>query len=218
MAIKLNFNICDNSSECSGIAVCPTGALYWDEEALNPLSEKGCLCVDNEKCISCGNCVGEDGCPVGAIVFANSEDELEKLAEDCKTDLTKVEGLFVERYGAAAIDESLCVSFDELETLIESKSGIILVEKFADWSIQCLLSSIPIDIIVAEIKTITGMDDISFSRVDITEKVEEGSDLPTLDIYQRGKVLCHIQGYMDNTQLDELRDILHGSLRLNLIK
>lgn len=213
MAIKLNFNICDNAAECSGIAVCPTGALYWDEQALSPLGEKGCLSVDNEKCISCGNCVGEDGCPVGAIVFANSEDELKKLAEDCETDLAKVESLFVERYGAAAIDESLCVSYDELESLTENSPGIILVEEFADWSIQCLLSSIPIDIIVTEIKNITGIDDISFYRVDMTEKVERGSDLPILNIYQRGKLLCHIQGFMDNTQLDELRDKLQGSLR-----
>ena len=213
MPITLNFNICDNSSECSGIAVCPTGALYWDEQSLSPLAEKGCLCVDNGKCISCGNCVGEDGCPVGAIVFASTEDELKKLEEDCKTDLTKVESLFVERYGAAAIDESLCVSCDELEILIKSKPGIILVEKFADWSIQCLLSSIPIDVIFKEVNTITGMDDISFYRVDMTEKMNEESNLPTLDIYQGGRLLCHIQGFMNNTQLDELKEILQASLR-----
>ena len=213
MAIKLNFNICDNAPECSGIAVCPTGAIYWDEQALSPLAEKGSLCVDNEKCISCANCVGEDGCPVGAIVFANSEDELEKLAEGCKTDLEKVEGLFVERYGAAAIDENLCISCDELETIIESSLGIILVEKFADWSIQCLLSSIPIDVIATEIKTITGIGDISFYRVDMTETVKEESVLPTLDIYQRGKLLCHIQGFIDSTQMSDLRNRLLESLR-----
>lgn len=213
MAIKLNFNICDNAPECSGIAVCPTGALYWDEQAISPLAEKGCLCVNNEKCISCGNCVGEDGCPVGAIVFASSEDELEKLAEDCKTDLTKVESLFVERYGAAAIDKNLCISADKLEALIKNKSGITLVEKFADWSIQCLLSSIPIDIIATEIKTITGIDDISFYRVDMTEKVGEGSGFPQLDIYREGKLLCNIQGFMDNTQVDELIERLQENLR-----
>lgn len=213
MAIKLNFNICDNAPECSGIAVCPTGAIYWDEQVLSPLAEKGSLCVDNKKCISCGSCVGEDGCPVGAIVFASSEDELEKLAGDCKTDLAKVESLFVERYGAAAIDKNLCVSCDELEILIKSKPGIILVEKFADWSIQCLLSSIPIDVIVTEIKTITEINDVNFYRVDMTEKAEEGSDLPTLDIYQGGKLLCQVHGFIDNTQLDVLRDKLQECLR-----
>ena len=27
MSIKFNFNMCDNSPECSGLAACPTGAI-----------------------------------------------------------------------------------------------------------------------------------------------------------------------------------------------
>ena len=30
--IQINWKICDNAEECNGIAVCPTGALYWDKE------------------------------------------------------------------------------------------------------------------------------------------------------------------------------------------
>ncbi len=208
MAIKINFNICDNARECSGIASCPTGAIYWDEAALNLLSENGSICIDNRKCIACGNCVGENGCPVGAIIFANSEEELERLTEGYETDLAQVERLFVERYGAAPIDLNLCKEHNELKEIIKDNHGIILVEEFADWSIQCLLSSIPVDTIIEEVKDITGMNDIHYYRVDMTGEIEEGTELPILSVYRECTRLCQIHGFFDNTQLDEMRDIL----------
>ena len=65
MAVLVNFKICDNAKECGGIAVCPTGALSWNEE-------KESIEIDNDKCISCGLC--EKECPIGAIMVAkNSE-------------------------------------------------------------------------------------------------------------------------------------------------
>lgn len=30
MPVLINFKICDNAKDCSGIAVCPTGALSWE--------------------------------------------------------------------------------------------------------------------------------------------------------------------------------------------
>ena len=30
--VIINRSICDNAPECSGIEVCPSGALSWDEE------------------------------------------------------------------------------------------------------------------------------------------------------------------------------------------
>ena len=213
MAIKLNFNICDNAPECSGIAVCPTGAIYWDEETINPLNEKGSICVDNGKCIACKKCVGENGCPIGAIIFADSEDELENLTRDYETDLIKVKNLFVERFGAAPIDDSLCIKQNELNTIIESNRGILVIEKFADWSIQCLLSAIPIDTIIEEIKTITKIDEIKYFRVDMTETVDEEMELPELNIYKANTLLCKICGFMNNTQIDEMKNMLQRSLK-----
>ena len=32
MKALINFKICDNAKECSGISVCPTGAMSFDEE------------------------------------------------------------------------------------------------------------------------------------------------------------------------------------------
>ena len=70
MAVLINFKICDNDKACGGVAVCPTGAIYYDEE-------KETLAIDNEKCISCGMC--EKECPIGAIKVAKDEKEYEIL-------------------------------------------------------------------------------------------------------------------------------------------
>ena len=40
MAVSINFNICDNSPECSGIAVCDYDAIYWGETKISMLGEK----------------------------------------------------------------------------------------------------------------------------------------------------------------------------------
>ena len=42
MKALINFKICDNAPECSGIEVCPTGAMYFD-------SEKETIVVDEDK-------------------------------------------------------------------------------------------------------------------------------------------------------------------------
>ena len=47
MSVLINFKICDNAKECSGIAVCPTGALSWNEEE-NKIE------IDNTRCVACG--------------------------------------------------------------------------------------------------------------------------------------------------------------------
>lgn len=42
MAVLVNFKICDNAKECSGIEVCPTQALSWDEK-------EETIVIDNNK-------------------------------------------------------------------------------------------------------------------------------------------------------------------------
>lgn len=196
MAIKINFNICDNSSECSGISACETGALYWSQNDVNVLGEKGLLSVDNSKCVSCGKCVGEDGCSVGAIIFAETDEELQALTENIIVDVNQVRSLFVDRYGAEPIDETICISAHDLAATIESShSGVTVVEFFADWSIQCLLTSIPIDSILRRIGALYETEDLRFYKCDISSQVDEASLLPALHVYQNGKLACKIEGY-----------------------
>lgn len=212
MAVKINFNICDNSPECSGIAACDTGAIYWDENGTNMLGEKGVLSVDNRKCIACENCVGENGCPVGAIIFAPTDSALDAITATLNIDEDQIRNLFVDRYGAEPIDETICVSASGLEKAVAQKSGITVVECFADWSIQCLLSSIPIESIIKRVEMLCGIKDIRFYKVDISEEADESQTLPALHIYRDSKIIAKVEGYYTQQCENELMDLLEKLL------
>ena len=70
MPVIINWKICDSVKECGGIEVCPTGAIYWDEE-------KKAVKIDNSKCTSCGQC--EPACPASAITVVGTEEELRRI-------------------------------------------------------------------------------------------------------------------------------------------
>lgn len=194
MSIKFNFNMCDNSPECSGLAACPTGAIYWDEDGINALGTKGTLCVDNSKCISCGACVGEEGCPIGAILFSKTEMDFGKK---CDVDVERVKALFVERYGAEAIDEKVCIT--DLAILQDVNSEITVIEEFSDSSIQCLLHSIPIASILEKIQQLMGVEDIGYYKY-FNESDEGCTDFPRLSIYKGSDLLVQIKGYYNDNQ------------------
>ena len=196
MSIKLNFNMCDNSPECSGMAVCPTGAIYWDEDGINALGTKGTLCVDNDKCILCGACVGEEGCPIGAILFSKTETDFGKERE---IDTDQVKALFVERYGAEAIDEALCIS--DLKILQREDNNVTVIEEFSDSSIQCLLHSIPVASILEKIKQLMDTTNVCYYK-HFVESDDNG--FPRLLIYKGNRLLVQINGYYDENQEETL--------------
>lgn len=183
MAVLINFKICDNAKECGGVAVCPTGALSWDEE-------NETIKIDNDKCICCGAC--ERSCPVNAIKVAFSDEEYDKIAKQIEDDPRTIKDLFVDRYGAAPLSEFFMISEDEIENKLTD--GIVLVELYNDDSIECLLKSIP----VKEITKDLPKDTLFFKA----ESKEE--NLPALLIYKNKKLLGKIEGYYTIDQKEEL--------------
>lgn len=214
MAVGINFNICDNSPECSGISVCDFGAIYWDENQKNVRGEAGTICIDNNKCVSCGKCVGEDGCPVGAIIFAESLEKLSKIIKDIQLDEGKIKALFVERYGAEPINDEICCSLEELTEIIKEKDEYILIEEFCDNSIQCLLSSIPVEDILREFRKILKIEDIAYYKCDVTDQKCDECDYPTLKLIRcnTGQTLLKIDGYYDNRHKADLFQIISNKL------
>lgn len=192
MAVLINFKICDNDKACGGVAVCPTGAIYYDEE-------KETLSIDNDKCISCGMC--EKECPIGAIKVAKDEKEYEILKKQIEEDPRKTKDLFVDRYGATPLSEFFMLDSEEVANKINSKN-IVLIEFYNDDSIQCLLKSIPIKELLKDFP-----DSTQFYKVEISEALTNKyqiKELPVLVAFENGKMMGKIEGYIDEDNKEKL--------------
>jgi len=190
MPAIINFKICDNSEDCSGIEACPTGAMYWDKE-------NKVITVDNSKCTSCGAC--EKACPVGAIRVAKTEDEFNRIKKEIEEDPRKVSDLFVDRYGAQPIHPAFLIPQDKFEIQIIRSTKPAVVELFNDLSIQCLLHSIPIKELFKDI-------DIKYRKIKADDsflKKYKVKKLPCLLFFKEGKLIGRIEGYYEVPDKDK---------------
>ena len=189
--VVINYNICDNAPECSGIEACPTGAMHWDEE-------KQRIDFIADTCIDCGACA--DACPVGAILWGENDADYERKKIEVDNETRRQEDLVVERYGAAPIEAVL--GSDVKEYIKNAKKDYIFLEFFNDDSIQCLLHSIPVE----EIKSALGIN-FAYKKIQLT-KMEDCdickiTELPALVVVKNTKVSSAVCGYFDDGQKDE---------------
>lgn len=200
MAVLVNFKICDNAKECGGIAVCPTGALSWDEE-------NETIKIDNEKCISCGKC--EKECPIGAISVARNEEEYNKIKRQIDEDPRTTKDLFVDRYGAVAISEFFQITANEIKEKI-SKENVTLIEMYNIDEAECLLKSIPIKDLTSNLPK-----DTLYYKTEIDEEVMKEyniENIPVLLVFKNNNLLGKIEGYYTieekNKVIDEINSII----------
>lgn len=182
MSVLVNFKICDNAKECSGIAVCPTGALSWDEE-------NETIKIDNDKCISCGRC--EKECPIGAIMVAKNDEEYQKMQKEIDEDERTTKDLFVDRYGAVAISDFFKIELDDIKEKAE-KDWLTLIEVYNQDTAECLLKSIPIKELTKNLPK-----DTLYYKTESDKNIVEYNikELPSLLVFKKGKLLGHIDGY-----------------------
>ena len=196
MPVLINFRICDNSRDCSGITVCPVGAFYWDKK-------KKTITVDNQKCINCGRC--EKSCPVGAIKVAKTKKEYQKIKQEVKNDPRQVSGLFVDRYGAEPIHPAFLIDKSKFDIQILQATQLAVVEFFSQDSIKCLLYSIPIKDLLG------GLPKIKYRKIRIKYGDEllnkyKIKQLPALTFYKNGEMIEKIEGYFDKNKQALLKE------------
>jgi NAD-dependent dihydropyrimidine dehydrogenase PreA subunit len=192
MPVLINFKICDNAKECNGVAVCPTGALTWNEK-------KKSIKIDNEKCISCGKC--EKACMVDAIFVAKNGKEYQKIEKEIKNDPRKDSDLFIDRYGAQSIYPAFLINENRFQTEVLESERLVMAELFENDSAMCLLKSIPI-------KELLSGYAIKYRKVEMGKELTKKlkiKKLPALLFFEKGKLLGKIEGYYDNKQKSELQ-------------
>jgi NAD-dependent dihydropyrimidine dehydrogenase PreA subunit len=194
MPILINFKICDNSEDCSGIEVCPTGAFHWDEK-------NKAITVDNSRCIICGKC--EKACPVDAIRVAKDKKEYKKIKKEIDNDTRKISDLFIDRYGAQPIHPAFLVPQEKFDVQILKSTKPAVVELFNKKSIMCLLNSIPVKNLFKDM-------DIKYRKIEVEDnylldkyKIEK---LPSLLFFKDGKLVGKIEGYFDISSIEEIKN------------
>lgn len=192
MPVLINFKICDNSEDCSGIEVCPTKAFFWD-------GKNRTIAVDESKCVTCGAC--EKACPVGAIRVARTEEEYRKIKKEIDEDPRKVSDLFVDRYGAQPIHSGFLIPQGKFEVQILRSTKLAAVEVFNNDSIECMIKSIPV-------KELFKNMDIKYRKIEVKgNSLPEKygiKNMPTLLFFRDGKLLGKIEGYYNEDSREEL--------------
>ena len=200
MAVLVNFKICDNAKGCGGIAVCPTGALSWNDE-------KETIEIDNDKCISCGLC--EKECPIGAIMVAKNDEDYKKLKKEIDEDPRTTKDLFVDRYGAVAISDFFKIELADIKEKAE-KECLTLIEIYNPDVAECLLKSIPIKDLTKNLPS-----DTLFYKTESDKIIDEYriTELPSLLVFKKGKLLGHIDGYYTTDEKEKIISKLNNIIK-----
>ena len=198
MSVFINYKICDNADECSGIDVCPANALFWD-------SVEKTVATDNDKCLSCDACV--EACPAGAILVAHNEEEAVQIQNDIDNDPRTIQDLMVERYGASPVGDTL-ISIYEAEEKIDKKTSLVVVEIIDKNDAPCLINSVPISEAFGSINFDYNKVDINDNGYELFAKKYAINDCPTLLIFENGLLLSRINGAVDNTNYNQKSNFL----------
>ena len=197
--VMINHKICDMAPVCGGISVCPTGALYWDEES-------GRITHDESKCIGCGACTKE--CPVAqAIRLARTEVEAEQIQAEYDADPRRAEDLFIDRYGGDIVLTKTTESENAI-ALAAQTSGLAIMELNNDDLIRCLLMSIPMKELFAghqwkHIKVMNPSEEL-LKELGISE-------ITALVFFQDGKQIGKVEGYFENVESE--RGVLENKIK-----
>ncbi len=197
--VVINRNICDNAPECGGIEICPTGALFWDEE-----NEQ--IGYDDEKCIDCGSCADPAcGCPVGAILWGETQEDYEKILKQVDSETMTLNELNVERYGAMPM--STVMTAAEFEEVFLSNQELLLVEVFSESSINCLVKSIPINDILESLDK-----NLKYIKVEVDAiedfKICNISETPSLLLIKGKEIIKSVSGYYTLERKEELINLI----------
>lgn len=173
---------------CNVLKVCPTGAVYWDEDAKR-------LQIDNTKCISCGACAR--ACPIAAIKIYKTQAELDKFQAEIDADLHREEDLAVDRYVSGAL-ETIPLMSGQVEKFVAENSGLVCIELNPDdEDLVCNVQAIPIS-------EIMDLGRVTYRACEDGKNIagKYGATAPALVFFRDGVQIGKVEGFFENNDAE----------------
>ena len=191
--IIINQKTCDKSSDCSGIDVCPTNALFFD-------SEQNLVKWDEHKCVFCLRCTLPDGCPIGAIMYARDEVSEKAIIETINSDPRSEDWLWQERLGVQPGKPSIAKELNEtnFEEVLFS-SGNNFIDIWHEDYLNCRLHSILYEDISKDVTNITFYKLDAKKYPKLIEKLGV-KIFPTLQLIKNGKINLIYQDNIEDSK------------------
>ena len=195
--IIINQKICDRSSECGGIAVCPNHALSFDEKTKSVIWDK-------DKCTFCLKCTLPDNCPIGAIMFAHDDATEKTILDAINSDPRTEEWLMQERFGVQPGNPAIAKILDDsnFSTLLDSNETA-LIDIWHDKYSTCRLYSVPYQDFLKE------FDNINIYKLDankfpkLAEKLQSTSPV-SLVLLVNNKIYQIHSGSFEESELGDI--------------
>jgi Fe-S-cluster-containing hydrogenase component 2 len=176
--------------QCDAVRVCPTKAVFWNENASR-------LEIDNSKCIGCGQCARV--CPIAAIKVAKTQAQLDEYKAEIDADPRRAEDLFVDRYGAGAV-ETKPLQPEHVAEFVVSQGGDVCIElNQDDKDLVCFMQAIPIS-------EIMDLEKIAYRACENGREIMAGYDvgaLPALVFFRDGAQIGKIEGFYENSESEK---------------
>ena len=195
--IIINQKICDKSPDCGGIAVCPSGALFFNQDSQ-------AVEWNQDKCVFCLRCTLPDSCPIGAIMYARDEASEKTIIDTINSDPRSEDWLWQERFGVEPGKPSIAkeLTDENFEEVVNSSQNSLIDIWHQDY-LNCRLHSVLYQDILTE------TPDVVIYKLNAKKYPQLVGKLgvkifPTLQLIINGKINLICQGDIEDSKLSTI--------------
>lgn len=193
MPVLIDYRVCDNAPGCGASRACPTGAIAYDRHENKVL-------VNNDNCIDCEHQPCVHYCPAGAVKFAATYEELEKLKAAVESSSLSRDDLLEQKYGIRPGDPRelgpnlIHVDDENFAAEVVNSPLPVVVDFWAEWCAPCRILAPTFKALAAEYE-----GRVRFAKLDTEEAPRTAArygimSIPTMLFFVDGRVVDQAVG------------------------